>query len=293
MTPRTDNLPLGIGALIFTVFALSLGDAFIKQISTGFGLWQLFAIRSAFALPILMIAVGIFVKVKRPRSIFWVTIRSGLLVISWIFYYASLPHLSLAVASSVLYTLPMFITLFSALWLRERLTRSSIGAVVLGFTGVLIILRPDTSGLTVVSGLPLLAAITYAFTMVLTRAKCRDENALVMGTWLNGAFIVFGLVGLIVIPTAPTGGFLNAEWVSMGVSEWQATALLAVSILIGSVGTALAYQNGPSSILGVFDFGYVGFAVIWGYLLFSEVPDAATFAGIALIVGSGVISARR
>lgn len=292
MTSRADNLPLAIGALIFTVFALSLGDAFIKQISAGFGLWQLFAIRSVLALPILLVAIVIFVTDKRPISLFWVAMRSALLVISWIFYYSSLPHLSLAVASSVLYTLPMFITLFSTLWLRERLTRGSILAVIPGFFGVLIILRPDTSGLTLVSLLPLLAAITYAFTMVLTRAKCRDENALVMGAGLNIAFIVFGVVGLAIVPTTATGGFLNAQWVMMGVAQWQATALLAVSILIGSVGTALAYQNGPSSTLGVFDFGYVGFAVIWGFLLFNEVPDTITFVGISLIIVSGVISAR-
>jgi drug/metabolite transporter (DMT)-like permease len=293
MTTRADNLPLAIGALTLTVFALSLGDAFIKQISTGFGLWQLFFLRSCIALPILLAAIVIAGKSPIPQNLLWVGVRSSMLILSWIFYYASLPHLSLAVAVSILYTLPLFITLFSALWLGEPLTRNSLMALGLGFVGVVIILRPDASGVEPAAILPLIAAICYALTMIITRAKCRVEHPLVMGASLNFGFIVFGLMGLALIPTTPDGGFLTAIWVPMTSPEWTAIALLSVSILIGSVGTAIAYQNGPASVLGVFDFGYVGFAVIWGILLFGEIPDGMTFLGIALIVASGVISARR
>ena len=70
-------------------------------------------------------------------------------------------------------------------------------------------------------------------------------------------------------------------------------ALMASAILIGSVGTAIAYQNGPPAIIGVFDFAYVGFAVVWGLIFFAEVPDALTLAGIALIVVAGILSVRQ
>jgi drug/metabolite transporter (DMT)-like permease len=292
VSTRADNLPLAIGALTLTVFALSLGDAFIKQISTGFGLWQLFFLRSCIALPVLLAAIAVAGRSPISQNLLWVAIRSSMLILCWIFYYASLPHLSLAVAVSILYTLPLFITLFSALWLGEPLTRNSLLALGLGFVGVVIILRPDAAGVEPAAILPLIAAICYALTMIITRAKCRDEHPLVIGASLNLGFIVFGLVGLVLVPTAPDGGFLTAVWVPMEMSEWTAMGLLSLSILIGSVGTAIAYQNGPASVLGVFDFGYVGFAVIWGILLFGEVPDAATFLGIGLIVASGVLSVR-
>ena len=293
MSARPDNLPLAIGALCFTVFALSLGDAFIKQFSAGFGLWQLFVIRSCIALPVLIMVAWRYAPRLRPLSTSWVALRSGLLIACWIFYYASLPHLSLAVAVSILYTLPLFITLFSGLWLDEPLTRNSVIALAMGFLGVVVILRPDASGVEAAAVLPLLGAICYALTMIVTRAKCRDEHPFVIGAALNFGFIVVGALGLLIIPKAQEGGFLNGPWVEMGRSEWVAITLLAVSILIGSVGTAVAYQNGPASVLGVFDFGYVGFAVIWGILLFGEVPDAVTFLGIGLIVASGVMSVRR
>jgi len=79
----------------------------------------------------------------------------------------------------------------------------------------------------------------------------------------------------------------------MGAAEWLSMALMASAILIGSVGTAIAYQNGPPAIIGVFDFAYVGFAVVWGLIFFAEVPDALTLAGIALIVVAGILSVRQ
>lgn len=296
MTERSDRLGLAIGVLLFTVFALSLGDALIKRISTGFGLWQLFALRSALLLPVLAV-VGVFIAGNRlwPRKPGWVFLRSGLLVANWIAYYTSLPFLNLAVAAAVLYTLPMFITLFSAIWLDERLTRAGLLSVALGFLGVLVILRPDTSGVNAAVLLPLLGAMLYALAMVVTRAKCRDEHPLSLALALNLGFMTAGLTGLAIVTVlAPVQtGFLNAGWVAMTQPEWSAMALLACSILIGSIGTAIAYQNGPASVLGVFDFAYVGFAVIWGVLIFGELPDAGQILGIALIIMAGLIAARR
>ena len=69
--------------------------------------------------------------------------------------------------------------------------------------------------------------------------------------------------------------------------------LLAAAILIGSVGAAIAYQNGPPAVVGVFDFAYVGFAVIWGAVFFAEIPDGITLAGMALIVFAGILSLRQ
>lgn len=70
-------------------------------------------------------------------------------------------------------------------------------------------------------------------------------------------------------------------------------SLLAVAMLVGSIGAAVAYQSGPPAMIGAFDFAYVGFAVIWGQVFFSEVPDAVSTMGMMLIVGAGILSLRQ
>ncbi|MCA8878536.1 MAG: hypothetical protein KDA73_00990 [Rhodobacteraceae bacterium] len=79
----------------------------------------------------------------------------------------------------------------------------------------------------------------------------------------------------------------------MGGGEWLSMALFAAAILIGSVGAAVADQNGPPATAGAFDFACVGFAVVRGMLFFAEIPDAISAFGMALIVGAGVLSLRR
>jgi len=78
----------------------------------------------------------------------------------------------------------------------------------------------------------------------------------------------------------------------MWIDEWRAMTILAVAIIVGSVGAAIAYQSGPSSIIASFDFSYVAFAVVWGILLFGEVPDFTTIIGIVLIVCGGILAVR-
>jgi drug/metabolite transporter (DMT)-like permease len=79
----------------------------------------------------------------------------------------------------------------------------------------------------------------------------------------------------------------------MGPNEWLAMGLLATAVIIGSVGAAIAYQVGPSSIVATFDFSYLAFAAVWGFLFFAEVPDAITVVGIIMIAGAGILAVRR
>lgn len=89
------------------------------------------------------------------------------------------------------------------------------------------------------------------------------------------------------------GPFLTGTWGEVGSGELVALLLLTLSILIGSIGTAVAYQAGPSSVVATFDFAYVGFAALWGLLFFAEVPDALAWLGMAMIVGAGILAVRK
>lgn len=295
---KTDRIPLAVAVIIFTVLMLSLGDALIKFTSGDFVIWQIFVLRSLIVLPVLVVLMWWTAPeaLAAPPAFGWAVLRSVLLVGMWIAYYLALPRLDLSVAAAVYYTLPIFITLFSALLIGDRISRAGWAAVFLGFVGVLLILRPSAGDFNPYALLPLVAAILYALAMILTRTRCRDTHPLMLSMLLNVAFVVTGLLAAALIGTlvaGPREGFLLAPWAQMGPREWLAMALLACAILIGSVGAAIAYQNAPPSVIGTFDFSYVAFALVWGFVFFAEVPDLWSLCGMALIVIAGVIAIRQ
>ena len=296
---RPDNVPLGVVTIVGTVLALSLGDALIKSLGGrgGMGLWQLFAVRSALAFPVLLCGALFFFKWSRlaPQSVGWIALRSGLLTAMWVSFYLALPLLPLAVAAAAYYTLPLFIVAFAALFGGETVGRSQWAGVSLGFVGIVLVLRPGGQAFDWAALLPIVSAILYALAMILTRTKCRSEHPATLALGLNATFIAVGIARLLVgvVLSTEVTGFLSPDWTNMGSEDWRTTAILAGLILVASVGTAVAYQAAPASTVGTFDFAYVGFALIWGALFFAERPDTVALAGIFLIVVAGVLAVRR
>lgn len=302
MNKLAPHPAFAILAIVASVFALSLGDALIKQTSADFSLWQLFVMRSVFAVPLLMGVILFAVRRATiiPREFFWATVRSMMLVVMWVAYYLSLSNVSFAVAAAAFYTIPIFIVLFAAVFVKERVGLSGWIAVALGFVGVLLVLRPDASGLSVYAVLPLLSAMLYAGAMILTGTKCRTDHPLTLSLALNISFLVVGLIvtGIFLVlpetsPPSPDLMFLLGPWTELTSDTWKAAAILSIAIIVGSAGAAIAYQIGPASIVGVFDYSYLVFAAIWGFLFFAETPDMLTGFGMALIFSAGALVALR
>lgn len=302
MNKITPHPLLAILSIVASVFALSLGDALIKQTSADFSLWQLFVMRSVFAVPLLVTII--FFAVRRatviPREFFWATVRSLMLVVMWVAYYLSLSNVDFAVAAAAFYTIPIFIVLFAAVFVKERVGMSGWIAVALGFGGVLLVLRPDAAGLSFYAVLPLFSAMLYAGAMILTGTKCRNDHPLTLSLALNVAFLVVGLIvtGVFLLfpsETAPAPDlmFLLGPWTDLSSETWMAAAILSIAIIIGSAGAAIAYQIGPASIVGVFDYSYLVFAALWGFLFFAETPDGLTGLGMLLIFSAGALVALR
>jgi len=226
-----DNIKLAVFAVVFTVFALSLGDALIKQISTGFPLWQIFVVRSVIAVPVLVAVIKTRYQsvALKPLNVGWTALRSLMLTFMWVAYYTALPHVALSVAAAVYYTLPLFITLFAALFVGEKVGIQGWIAVFLGFSGVLLVLRPQAEDFNAYALLPLISAILYAFAMILTRTKCKNENPLVLAFGLNVSMVIVGTIATSFIwlwgPSSAeieTYRFLLDHWISMGTQEWLA-----------------------------------------------------------------------
>lgn len=158
---------------------------------------------------------------------------------------------------------------------------------------MLLILRPEAGDFNAYAILPLVSAMLYAGAMILTRTRCRQQDPIMLALALNIGFVVVGglaAMAILLLPGPARQGFLLAPWAGMGPSEWLSMSLLASAIVIGSVGAAIAYQNGPPAMIGAFDFAYVGFAVLWGLVFFAEVPDMLSTLGMLLIVGAGILA---
>lgn len=303
VTPiREDNIKLAVFAILLAVLSLSFGDAVIKLLSSDLSLWQIYILRSALALPVVIAIIKLHDRnlSLMPQVPLWTWLRSLLLGVMWVAYYLALPHVELSIAAAVYYTIPLFITLFAALFTGDKVTPRSWLAIGIGFLGVLIIVRPHGESFNVYVLLPLLAAILYALAMILTRTKCQSENPRVLSLALNMTFILMGLMALLILsiieptPASESGNpFMLAGWRTPLVNDWIAMAVLAVVVILGSIFAAVAYQNAPSSVVATYDYSYLAFSALWGFALFAEVPDVLAIFGMCLIVTAGLMVLRK
>jgi drug/metabolite transporter (DMT)-like permease len=274
-------------AIVASVAALSLGDAVIKAASLSLPLWQMYILRSAPVLPALwwLARRQGLIALHAP---FWIMIRSVLLVVMWLSYYASLPLMPLSLAAAAYYTGPLFIVALSVVTARRWPTGRAIFAIFCGFLGVLMIIRPDTSGFEIATLLPVIAAFLYACAMVLTSAKCQVESPFVLALALNMTFIVAGAA--LGVFSGREGSVVLGPWQPVDLTLFATVAALAALILIGSVGAAYAYQNGAPTTVAAFDYSYLVFSLLWGALFFNELPGTIALIGIFVVIGAGIFA---
>lgn len=299
---RRDDILLGIVVIILTVFAMSTADAVIKYASAAFTLWQIFIVRS-----VIVISVLAGVMIFRPQwalakeKIFgWSFLRGLVLAFMYVAIYAAIPLLSLSTIAASLYTAPLFIALFSQLLAGEKVGLGRWAAVVLGFLGVLTILRPGTDGFSYLALIPVVAALLYALVAIMTRTKCADAPPAILAFSLNLALLLVGAVAtalLAVWQPAETVmslyPFLFGHWMAMSPREYGVIAILASLMLAISLGLAKAYQSAPPAIIATFDYSYLPFSVFWGFILFADVPDVPTVTGMLMIAAAGFLVIRQ
>ena len=284
---KNHRTQLAILAIVISVFALSLGDAVIKATGATLPLWQMYVMRSGIALPVLLL-IYLIRGSNRIESMLWVFIRSVLLVVMWLCYYVALPIMPLSLAAAAYYTAPIFIIILTVVGTRKVPNLFAFVAIILGFCGVIFILRPETSAFSLVSLLPVVAAFLYALAMVLTSVKCRSDDPIALAIALNIAFVVGGCI--LGLWSGADDSFVFGAWVSIDTELLAVVVILAVTSIVGSIGAAIAYQNGPPATIAAFDYTYLVFSLIWGLLFFSEMPEWVALIGIVLIFLAGILS---
>lgn len=292
--------PLAAAGLVLTAMALmGLVDNYVATIAETAGLWQFQIMRSGMALCVLVAVARWQGWRLRPRRWRPVVARSAVLSCALMLYFASLAVMPISEAVAGLFTAPIFILLLSWALFGKRIGPVRIGAVVLGFVGVLLVLRPDAGAVTWLSVMPVLAGMIYALAALATREWCAGESA---QTLLFGFFAAMGIWGLIGVaglwvfsPQVPEGaaGFILRLWGDMSADAWIWTVAQALVSLVAVGFIIRAYQIAEASFVAVYEYGMLISAVAWGYLLFGDRIDIWATLGIAAILVSGSVIAIR
>ncbi len=295
-TDRPSNILQGALMIVAAMSLIGLIDNFVRFIAEESGLWQFHLMRTIMALPFL----GCYCLLRRqslkPKRFWAVTLRSFLMSSALLIYFGSITLMPIAEAGATLFSSPIFVLIFSALLFGVRVDRMRIIAVAVGFTGMILILRPDPQNLTLFTLLPLLAGLLYALGQLTTRHLCADESTLVI---LFGFFVVlgfFGLCGTILFTlfTVPeswlaAAPFFFTGWVTPTERFFFWVAIQAIGSLFAVSGLVRGYQVADPTYIAVFEYSFLIFAGFWAWILWRETPDVIGFVGIIGIVTAGII----
>ncbi len=299
---RPDRIALGIVLILISTLFTSLQDVIFKYNSADMTLWQLYVLRSVFLIPALLVIAftwgdGLATCYQSLRL--WPMLRAVLFVLMYFSLYAAIPVLPLSTVAAGIYTAPLFIAALSALLIGEPVRRRGWLAIAIGFAGVLVILRPGTEAFTWLIILPIMAGFFYALSALVTRSKCRTTPPASLALSLSFALLLTGaLISAVVYIWQPAPAqvavspFLFGPWSALDLPQWGFIAMLAALMVGNGLVLPAAYQSAPSVIIATFDYCYLIFATVFGFVIFSEIPDSQTIIGMLMIAGAGLMVAR-
>lgn len=203
-------------------------------------------------------------------------VRGLLLLAVNVLFFVGVSAMQLIEATAIAQTTPLFLTALAAILLKEQVGPRRWAAVIAGFIGALIVIRPGLGIAQIAALLMLAMAVTNAFYLLATRrAATRDAP--------ETSFIYPALMGAVA-----SSIMVPFVWRPPDPVDW---ALMAAMGVLGGVGHFLlvqAYARAPASLLAPFPYLIIVWSGIFGYAAFGDVPDRWTLAGSALVVASGL-----
>jgi len=292
----------GIGLILFAMLCFAVQDASVKAIAGEVSLWQLQTVRSAATLLILAVVARAILggQTLLPTRWRWPLIRSVVFSGAYLFFYASLPFLTLTQAVSAFFIGPLLITVLAALILGEQIGPRRIVAVIAGFCGVLLIIRPASGEIQLAVLLPLAAAVCYALGVITTRWRCVGESSIALTFTHNILSTVIGLAGIAAVSLLPLDAvtraalpFIATGWHHAGIAVFAVMVGTAVTHVCGMMSSIQAYRREEASRIAPFEYSYLAIMPVFDLAFWGELPAPQTLAGMALIAVSGAFVARR
>jgi drug/metabolite transporter (DMT)-like permease len=292
----------GILALILGIAVFSVQDVILKLLSGTYPLYQAMVIRSLTAVPLLLLIVrmldGSLAPIASPNW-GWMLARGLLGFVAYTAYYLGLAALPMADTVALFFTAPLFISLAAALIFHERIGPVTWLALAAGFAGMLMILNPTAGLFDPAAVLPVVGALGYALQQLAARRLGRTETAAAMTFWSNLTFLVCGL-GLATVfgggalegAGHPSLAFLTRGWQPLPMRDLLFFMACGAIAAIGLSLLTYAYRIAPSSTVAPFEYSFIIWGVLWGWLIWSELPGPAAWGGIVLLVAAGFLVMR-
>jgi drug/metabolite transporter (DMT)-like permease len=266
----------GIGLMLLSIFMFSFGDALGKFMVATYSVGQLLWLRASAALIVLLPMIwrqrAEFRRLERP----WLQLlRVTLSTLDVAAFFLATVYLPLADVITYYLASPIFVTALSPIVLREHVGRRRWSAVLIGFGGVLIALRPSSQMVSWPALIALGGSISFALLMLITRSLRRTPDIVLASSQFAGSFTLGALM-------SPFG------WVTPSISSlglFAAAGCISVAALL-CVNRSL--KLAPASVVVPYQYSMIVWAVMFGYFVFSGVPSIATIVGAAIIIGAGL-----
>lgn len=274
-------------AIAFMMFAMAgfiLNDTCVKLVSSDLPLGEIMFLRGAMALSLLLVWCVANGTIKRFPLLLnrLVGLRVFAEVSATLLYLTALFNMPIPNATAILQALPLLVTAGAALFLGAPVGWRRWTAITVGFGGVLLIVRPGMEGFDAWA----LVALAGVFLMAL-----RDLTTSVLPKNIPTLGVTFAtLVG---VSVTGLGLSVSETWVMPGTGNLLLLATAAGFILVGFVCIINAMRIGDISLVAPFRYSIILWAIVIGYLVWGDIPDAFTLAGIAVLVGTGIYSLAR
>jgi drug/metabolite transporter (DMT)-like permease len=261
------------------VAAFSFMDASLKLLTEHYPSAQVAALRGLAALPVVFVwalyagGAGQLMRIRWPLHL----IRGVLSVFMMITFTFALKSLSLAKVYALFFVAPLMIAVFSIFMLGERVTKAQWVAIVVGFLGVLIVLRPGADGFAWLGTLAVLGtALAYALSSILVKIIGRTDSTQSMIFWMT-CMLAIGAT-LIALP----------DWQPILRQHYLLIGGVAISGAVGQWGITEAFKRGPAASVAPLEYSGLAWVIMIDFVIWSVVPEWRTLAGAAVIIGSGL-----
>jgi drug/metabolite transporter (DMT)-like permease len=280
---RADRPFRGIALILASTVFLGASDVTAKYLSSTLPsieiAWIRFLVFALIMVPAMVPRSPLY-AMRTPRPGFQL-LRGVALLSSSLFFISGLRFLPIAEASATGFVSPLFVTALSIIFLGESVGLRRWLATVIGLFGVLIILRPGTSAFHPAAFFPLVSALGWACTLIMTRMMSGRERAATTMTYssIAGVCILSALVPLV--------------WVAPSWHDILFGIFIGVASTAGQWIVVLAFRYADASVLAPFSYTQLLWVSILGFLVFGEIPDLWTVTGAVFIVASGLYTAHR
>ena len=275
------------GAILMTacVFAYVINDAFMKALFSEIAFFQAIFLRSIIIVPpVLFIAwvTKITIRNLSAQNKRFILARVIAEICTTFSFLTALKYIPLANVTAIFQALPLVVTMAAALFLGESVGWRRWSATLIGFVGVLIVVRPGLEGFNSYSLWALAGIIFFAIREISTR-KITSEvptTTVALSTIIGSAFFA-GIM------------MTNAEWSSLDASSWSLIISAAFAVLIATFLSVVAMRTGDIGFVSPFRYTSMLAAIFLGILMFEEWPDQPTIIGTVIIIITGIYTFHR